>query len=108
MIHRSFFNQLADYRFLARSYLRLSNGKKKEQLASRPRHNKLPKLQKDSQLTGPQGVSYFALHKLFYLAEYEFYRRMGRRMTAAYIVRQKEGPYVFEMHIKKLRKAISD
>jgi hypothetical protein len=27
-------------------------------------------------------------------------------MTSAYIVRQKEGPYVFEMHIKKLTKAI--
>jgi uracil-DNA glycosylase family 4 len=43
---------------------------------------------------------------LFYLAEYEFYKRNNRRMTSAYIVRQKDGPYVFEMHIKKLRKAL--
>jgi hypothetical protein len=29
-------------------------------------------------------------------------------MTSAYIVRQKEGPYVFEMHIKKLTKAVKN
>jgi len=46
------------------------------------------------------------LHKLFYLAEYEFYKRTRRRMTGAYIVRQKDGPYVFELHHKKLKKAL--
>jgi hypothetical protein len=104
MIHRSFFNQLTDYRFLAETYRRANR---------RPASNEAPTSEGIARIAEklacrPPGISYFALHKLFYLAEYEFYKRNNRRMTSAYIVRQKEGPYVFEMHIKKLTKALKN
>lgn len=105
MIHRSFHNQLTDYQFLAETFRQAGNRQNKA--------NHKPTSDLVAQIAGrlaeaPSGISYFALHKLFYLAEYEYFRRTNTRMTSAYIVRQKEGPYVFEMHIKKLRKAISD
>ncbi|WP_291856684.1 uracil-DNA glycosylase family protein [Bradyrhizobium sp.] len=103
MIHRSFFNQLADYRFLSETFLRTT--REKRPLNASPTSQTIAKIA-ERFANQPDGISYFALHKLFYLAEYEFYRRNNRRMTSAYIVRQKEGPYVFEMHIKKLTKAI--
>jgi uracil-DNA glycosylase family 4 len=103
MIHRSFFNQLADYQFLAETFVRACRKPKAPNL--RPTLSDIAAIAK--RLAGdPDGISYFALHKLFYLAEYEFYRRTSSRMTSAYIVRQKEGPYVFELHIKKLKSAI--
>ena len=105
MIHRSFFNQLADYRFLAETYSRLSKPTKKTSSPATPTSHAVAHIV-EKLADQPEGITYFALHKLFYLAEYECYRRTQRRMTTAYIVRQKEGPYVFELHIKKLRKAI--
>lgn len=105
MIHRSFFNQLTDYQFLAETFSRTSRRSTFTNI--RPSSEIIASIAKRL-ASDPAGISYFALHKLFYLAEYEFYRRNGRRMTAAYIVRQKEGPYVFEMHIKKLTKAIKE
>jgi uracil-DNA glycosylase family 4 len=105
MIHRSFFNQLADYRFLAETFLRTTRARAPS--TTTPTSETIAIIAE--KLVGePAGISYFALHKLFYLAEYEFYRRNSRRMTSAYIVRQKEGPYVFELHIKKLTKAIKN
>jgi uracil-DNA glycosylase family 4 len=105
MIHRSFFNQLTDYQYLAETFARLSR-------VPRPRPVKPTSAAiatiAERLMSDGDGISYFALHKLFYLAEYEFFRQTRRRMTDAYIVRQKEGPYVFEMHIKKLKKAIKD
>jgi hypothetical protein len=53
-------------------------------------------------------LSYFAVHKLFYLLEYEHYRQKQRRFSACYIVRQKDGPYVTDLNIKKLKKALPD
>lgn len=105
MIHRSFFNQLTDYQFLAETFRRTT----KKPLSTNVGPSSETVAEIARRLTSsPSGISYFALHKLFYLAECEFYRRNHRRMTSAYIVRQKEGPYVFEMHIKKLTKAIKD
>lgn len=105
MIHRSFFNQLTDYRFLAETFLRTTRGRTSSNTT--PTSDTIARIA-ERLASEPDGISYFALHKLFYLAEYEFYRRNHRRMTSAYIVRQKEGPYVFEMHIKKLTKAIKN
>jgi uracil-DNA glycosylase family 4 len=105
MIHRSFFNQLADYQFLVETFRRTTQ--KHVPTNVRPASKAIAAIARRL-ASEPDGISYFALHKLFYLAEYEFYRRYNRRMTSAYIVRQKEGPYVFEMHIKKLTKAIKD
>jgi uracil-DNA glycosylase family 4 len=104
MIHRSFFNQLSDYRFLAETYSRRIKGKAKIPSAT-PSSVAVARIV--TRLINKTGsISYFALHKLFYLTEYEYYKKARRRMTSAYIVRQKEGPYVFELHIKKLKKTI--
>lgn len=104
MVHRSFHNQLADYRFLAETYARRSQKKVKSSPANAS--SSFVAQIAARLITKSGGISYFALHKLFYLAEYEYYKRSRRRMTRAYIVRQKNGPYVFELHIKKLKKAL--
>jgi hypothetical protein len=52
-------------------------------------------------------LSYFGLHKLFYLVECEHYRRYSQRTTTSYIVRQKDDPYVTELNIKKIKKALT-
>ncbi|MBS0249145.1 MAG: uracil-DNA glycosylase [Proteobacteria bacterium] len=104
MIHRSFANQLADYQFLYESFRRVGSRNRRASTVAPTSSTIAAIAEKLASNSG--GISYFALHKLFYLAEYEFFRSHGRRMTAAYIVRQKDGPYVFEMHIKKLKKAI--
>jgi hypothetical protein len=51
-------------------------------------------------------ISYFALHKLFYIAEVRFGRHYGKRLTNAYIIRQAEGPYVTDLQAKKLLKSM--
>ena len=53
-------------------------------------------------------MSYFKLHKIFYLAEYAAAKELGERLTTAYIVRQKDGPYCTDLHIAKLKKAFPD
>lgn len=106
MIHRSFLNQLADYRFVAETLRSVT--------ASRPRvTNTKPTapsvaaiVQELLSLCGP--ISYFALHKLFYLLEYEHCRQTSERMTRCYIIRQKDGPYVVELNIRRLKKALPE
>ena len=106
MLHRSFFNQLTDYRFVAETYTCCLQRKTRPNGSKTP--SSLPVTRIATRLIGGSGeISYFALHKLFYLTEYEYYKKTHRRMTSAYIVRQKEGPYAFELHIKKLKKAIT-
>ncbi len=102
MLHRSFLNQLADYQFVAETH---------RKLAAKRKPNVLPTLALVTQIArqlllicGP--LSYFSVHKLFYLVEYEHYRRSHRRMTNCYIIRQKDGPYVVELNIRKLKKAL--
>lgn len=53
-------------------------------------------------------LSYFALHKLFFLTEVEASTSLGGRLTSAYIIRQSDGPYVTNLHISKLAKRLSD
>jgi uracil-DNA glycosylase family 4 len=104
MLHRSFFNQLADYRFVVETYRALSTRKK---YSVRPTDVIVSQIVRQLLLTcGP--LSYFSLHKLFYLLEYEHYRTMGRRITHCYIIRQKDGPYVVELNIRKLKKALPE
>jgi len=104
MLHRSFLNQLAEYRFVAETYRKLVPARR-----SSVRQTNAVVSQIAQQLLATCGpVSYFALHKLFYLSEYEHYRATGRRMTNCYIIRQKDGPYVVELNIRKLKKALPD
>jgi len=100
LIHRSFPNQLADYQFVAESYRRLSKTARRgnNQKKSKGRSNELVKLISRSK---PE-LSYFALHKLFFLSEAKAVEQLGERLTDAYIIRQKDGPYCVDLHIGKL------
>ena len=100
MIHRSFANQLADYQFISEKVRR--SGKKLQQPSGNL--NADVRAVVDSITKYQQAVSYFGLHKLFYLVELLAVRQIGVRLTSAYIVRQKDGPYCTDLHIKKLQK----
>jgi uracil-DNA glycosylase family 4 len=104
MLHRSFLNQLADYRFVAETYRKLTTKRKSH---AQPTSALVTQIVRELLVAwGP--LSYFALHKLFYLLEYEHYRATRQRMTPCYIIRQKDGPYVVELNIRKLKKALPD
>lgn len=47
-------------------------------------------------------MSYFSLHKLFFLVEAKALDELGERLTESYIIRQKDGPYCVELHPSKL------
>src|SRR5690606_15780902 len=51
---------------------------------------------------------YFKLHKLYYLVEYNYFKENNQRLTNAYIVRQKDGPYCTDLHIQKLKKGMPE
>jgi uracil-DNA glycosylase family 4 len=104
MLHRSFLNQLADYRFVAETYHRLTSVRRMSVRQTSVIVSQIA--QQILSICGP--LSYFALHKLFYLAEYEHYRVTGQCMTNCSIIRQKDGPYVVELNIKKLQKALPE
>jgi uracil-DNA glycosylase family 4 len=106
MLHRSFLNQLADYRFVAETFRKLTKTRKANSSISPSSKHAVEVVLGLLQACGP--LSYFALHKLFYLLEYEYSRREGRRFSSCYIIRQKDGPYVVELNIKKLRKALPE
>jgi uracil-DNA glycosylase family 4 len=104
MLHRSFLNQLADYRFVAETYRKLTPVRR----ASLRKTSDLVAYIAQQLLSTCGPLSYFALHKLFYLVEHEHYRSTGQRMTNCYIIRQKDGPYVVDLNIKKLTQALPD
>jgi uracil-DNA glycosylase family 4 len=106
MLHRSFLNQLADYRFVSEIFRKITNTKKASSSVSPSSKHAVEVVLGLLRSCGP--LSYFALHKLFYLLEYEYSRREGRRFSSCYIIRQKDGPYVVELNIKKLRKALPE
>lgn len=100
MIHRSFANQLSDYNFLAERIRRLGQPSSRSSGSSRP---DIAAVAKEILARAPR--SYFALHKLCYLAEIAFCKRNGARMTSAYYIRQKDGPYCVDLHIQRLKRA---
>lgn len=101
MIHRSFANQLADYQFIGEKVRR--SGKNAQKISGNL--NADVRTVVDLITQHKQPISYFGLHKMFYLVELSAVRRIGMRLTCAYIVRQKDGPYCTDLHIKKLQKA---
>ena len=101
MVHRSLANQRSDYQFAAEQLRRLTHHQKsgggtvKKDILAACRY-----------LLGRKGeLSYFELHKLAYLAEYLHVRATGRRLTNAFFIRQKEGPYCTDLHIARLKRA---
>lgn len=105
LIHRSFANQRADYQYVAERLKRLNRPLHKK-TAGRTRESVAPVI--DFMTSLLPHVSYFALHKIFYLAECESIKQTGARLTDAFFIRQKDGPYCTDIHIQKLRKRFPD
>lgn len=102
MVHRSFANQLADYQFIAET-VRRSGGTAWRKPSI--------KLSRASQTVGAAArvlleesgeLSYFALHKLLFMAEVRHLEATSQRLTEGYYVRQKDGPYCVELHASRL------
>lgn len=104
MIHRSFANQRSDYKFVSDQLKqlgmkpRLIRGNTKESIAMIVR----------VVLKSKYELSYFALHKIMYLLEWIYMQEKGDRLTGAYFIRQKDGPYCTDLHLTKLKNAMPD
>lgn len=102
MIHRSLANQRSDYQFVADQLKRVGvkpravRGKTAESVAVAVREI----------LHSQSEVSYFALHKLLYLLEWSYMSEHGERLTGAYFIRQKDGPYCTDLQLTKLKATI--
>lgn len=105
MVHRSFANQLADYQFVAESLRRITKPKRRVKNAGRidAGDPKLVQITQQILTEQPEGISYFALHKLYFLAEVAHMEAVGERLSNAYVVRQKDGPYFVDLHVAKLQ-----
>jgi hypothetical protein len=102
MIHRSFANQLADYRFIAEQAARLESPQAR--VTGRPKLDVARVAY--TIIRSCRELSYFALHKLLYLCEVAHVKEAGVRMTSGYFIRQKDGPYCVDLHPHRLKKAI--
>jgi uracil-DNA glycosylase family 4 len=101
MVHRSLANQRSDYQFVAETIRRVDAKRRVPSGASKSDVVALARL-----ILSMKGkVSYFELHKLAYLAEYLYVRRTGTRLTKAYFVRQKDGPYCTDLQLTRLQRA---
>jgi hypothetical protein len=104
MLHRSFLNQLSDYKFVAEQFRGLTKPRPK---GVRQGKTKADAANLAAMILGVSGpISYFRLHKLFYLVEYHYLRAKGRRLTTSYAIRQKDGPYFTDLHIGKLKRSV--
>ncbi|MBP7721188.1 MAG: uracil-DNA glycosylase [Alphaproteobacteria bacterium] len=104
LIHRSFLNQLADYQFVAEQIKRL--GKSNRKVSPYMKEDVISVA--DFLTCLKPHLSYFALHKLFYMVEYEFAKNTGSKLTGAFFIRQKDGPYCTDLHIRKLQNHLPD
>lgn len=103
MVHRSFANQLSDYQFVAETLRRLKKPRKSSGTSKpRPESTKLGLVAQRALRGSRSGLTYFALHKLCFLAEIASLESTGKRLTNAYVVRQKDGPYFVDLHLAKL------
>lgn len=101
MVHRSLANQRSDYQFVAEVIRRIHQPPKKSYSPTKANVLQLAKY-----IVGTKGtVSYFELHKLAYLAEYLHVRRTGERLTNAYFIRQKDGPYCTDLQLTRIQRA---
>lgn len=101
MVHRSLANQRSDYQFIAELARRGSQSRRKASGST-----KADVLTACRYLLSAKGeVSYFELHKFIYLAEYLHVRKTGERLTSAYFIRQKDGPYCADIHVGRLKRS---
>jgi uracil-DNA glycosylase family 4 len=105
MMHRSFANQRSDYQFVGDRFRKLSQ---------KPTGAKVSLVKSDilsnvrEIISSMNGVDYFKLHKLYYLVEYNYYKLYQTKLSHAYIVRQKDGPYCTDLHIQKIKKGLPE
>lgn len=99
MLHRSFANQRSDYKFIF-DVMR-SQGMKRVKVYGEVSSKVSDLLQYI--FWKHQSVSYFGLHKIIYLVEYEIYKKHNILYTGAYFIRQKDGPYCTNLHIQKIK-----
>jgi uracil-DNA glycosylase family 4 len=104
MIHRSLSNQRSDYQFVADQMKRL--GVKPRRVRGTTHAAVADAVRVILRAKGE--VSYFALHKLLYLLEWSHMANRGSRLTGAYFIRQKDGPYCTDLQITKLKTAIPE
>ncbi len=104
MIHRSHANQRSDYQFVAETLKNLTAPRSRTGGATRQDLLAACRFMVERR----SEVSYFELHKLAYLAEYVHVKRTGKRLTGAFFIRQKDGPYCVDLHIQRLKKADAD
>jgi uracil-DNA glycosylase family 4 len=108
MIHRSFANQLSDYQFVVETLRRIGKAPRASGAKTqRPGSEKIVQVARRILRRKPK-LTYFALHKLLFLAEARYFEETGERLTSAYIIRQKDGPYCVELHVSRLATLIQD
>ncbi len=101
MIHRSLANQRSDYQFVAELSRRLDRATRRVGGTT-----KADVLAACRYLLAAKGeLSYFELHKFVYLAEYLHVKATGMRLTSAFFIRQKDGPYCADIHISRLKRS---
>lgn len=102
MIHRSLANQRSDYQFVADQLKRV--GVKPRAIRGKTAKSVAEAVRVILHTKGE--ISYFALHKLLYLLEWSYMNERGERLTGAYFIRQKDGPYCTDLQLTKLKAAI--
>jgi uracil-DNA glycosylase family 4 len=109
MVHRSFANQLSDYQFVSETFRRITQPTRRRQVrAIDAAASKLGLVAGRVIRSQSRGLSYFALHKLCFLAEVAVLEATGQRLTNSYVVRQKDGPYFVDLHAAKLSQLVPD
>lgn len=102
MVHRSFANQLADYQFIAEAVRRGGRSTRRKPSAKLSRASEKVGAAARVLLEESGELSYFALHKLLFMAEVRHLEAASERLTEGYYVRQKDGPYCVELHASRL------
>lgn len=102
MVHRSFANQLADYQFVAEAVRRCGNVARRKPSAKLSRASEKVGAAARVLLEERGELSYFALHKLLFMAEVRHLEAASERLTEGYYVRQKDGPYCVQLHVSRL------
>lgn len=102
MVHRSFANQLADYQFVAETVRRSGGAVRRKPSAKLSRASEKVGTAARVLLEESGELSYFALHKLLFMAEVRHLEAASERLTEGYYVRQKDGPYCVELHASRL------
>lgn len=107
MIHRSFANQLSDYQFVVETYRRMDQKPRRASRSPSSARGASKVAAVATRILQKQPkVSYFALHKLMFLSEVRHFEQTGERLTSAYVIRQKDGPYYVELHVSRLASMI--